>query len=312
MQAIAELFESIVQVQDLNSLLLTATDLISARFGFYHAGIFFVDNNKEYAVLQAANSEGGKRMLARRHRLRVGSEGLVGFVTGRGLAIDAIYIDNPDLPDTLSEIALPLRIAGETIGALDLQSVEPDAFSQDDIEVLSILANQLAIAIQNARSFESARQAVQDAETAYQQITEETWSQFTKSQALIGYHFDGIEAKSLAEDRKEPAGAVLQVPVRLRGREIGKLKLRPLESDRIWSDDEIAMTESIAERAALSLENARLLEVAHRRAAREHTIGAISAQISSATRMEDVLRFAVEELGRKMGGAEVIVELGTE
>jgi GAF domain-containing protein len=94
--------------------------------------------------------------------------------------------------------------------------------------------------------------------------------------------------------------------VRLRGREIGKLKLRSLETDRIWSEDEIAMTESIAERAALSLENARLLEVAHRRAAREHTIGSISAQISSSTRMEDVLRFAVEELGRKMGGAEVI------
>jgi hypothetical protein len=86
-----------------------------------------VDNNKEYAVLQAANSEGGKKMLTRRHRLRVGSEGLVGYVTGRGLArnaqdvaVDSIYLDNPDLPDTLSELALPLKIAAETIGALDL------------------------------------------------------------------------------------------------------------------------------------------------------------------------------------------------
>ena len=318
LRLVAEVANTAASIQELERLLKTITELISQRFDVYHTGIFLLDDSHEYAILRAANSAGGQRMLARGHRLQVGSQGIVGSVTATGnprialdVGMDPAYFNNPDLPDTHSEIALPLKIAGETIGALDLQSVKSAAFSKEDVETLSILADQLAIAIQNARSFESSTRAVQDVETAYQQLTGETWNRFSQGQEVLGYHFDGIEAKSITKRFNKQSKATIQIPVKLRGQEIGKLKLNSLKSDRVWSQDEVAMVQAAAERAALALENARLLENAQRRATREQIIGEISTTVSASTDMEEILRSAVQELGRKMGGAEVVLELGT-
>jgi GAF domain-containing protein len=319
LRLVAEVANTAASIQELERLLKTISELISQRFDVYHTGIFLLDDNHEYANLRAANSAGGQRMLARGHRLQVGAQGIVGSVTATGnprialdVGKDTVYFNNPDLPDTHSEIALPLKIAGETIGALDLQSVKSEAFSKEDIEVLTILADQLAIAIQNARSFEAANRAVQDAESAYQQLTGETWNRFSQSQSVLGYNFDGIEAKAITKRANKGSETAIQIPVKLRGQEIGKLKLNSPKSDRVWSQDEVAIVQAAAERAALALENARLLENAQRRATREQIIGEISTTVSSSTDMEEILRSAVQELGRKMGGAEVVLELGTD
>jgi GAF domain-containing protein len=322
LRLVAEVANSAASVQELEQLLPTISELISQRFGVFHTGIFLLDDSREFAILRAASSESGQKLLMRGHRLQVGSQGIVSFVAATGnprIALDlemksSGYSDS-DLPETRSEIALPLKIIGETIGVLDLQSTEPNEFSQEDIEILSILADQVAIAIQNARSFESSRSAVQDAKYAYEQLTGKTWSQFMHNMLVAGYHFDGVETKPMIDHKNETScnenGTVLQIPVRLRGREIGKLKLTALGSERTWNEDEIAIAESAAERAALSLENARLLEDAQRLATREQIIGEISASVSSSADMEEILRSAVQELGRKMGGAEVVLELGT-
>lgn len=319
LRLVAEVANSAASIQELERLLGTITDLISKRFGVYHAGIFLLDNSREYATLRAASSVDGKKMMMHGHRMQTNSQGIVGTVITTGaprivmdVGMDSTYVNDHNLPHTRSEITLPLKIAGEIIGALDLQSEEPSSFSQENIEVLSILSNQLAIAIQNARSFESIRRAIQDAETAYQQLTGETWSQFTKGQLMPGYHFDGVEARSITEGQKEATGTALQVPVRLRGREIGRLKLTSLGSDRIWTEDEIAMTESIAERAALSLENARLLEDAQKHAAKERTISEGTARVSVALDIEGILQTTAEELERALGGSEVIIQLESE
>ena len=118
-------------------------------------------------------------MLARGHRLKVGAQGIVGNATSTGhprialdVGEDAVYFDNPDLPDTRSEIALPLKVAGQTFGALDLQSTQPNAFGDEDIQTLSILSDQVAIAIQNARLFEQSRQAAEEAEAAEEATAE--------------------------------------------------------------------------------------------------------------------------------------------
>ena len=319
LRLVAEVANSAASIQILDRLLPTISELISQRFGVYHTGIFLIDDSREYAILYAANSEGGHKMLANGYRVEVGGQGIVGFVTATGnprltinVGMDSVYFDNPYLPQTHSEITLPLKIAGETIGVLDLQSTDSDAFTQEDVEVLSILTNQLAIAIQNARSFESARRAVKEAESAYQQLTGETWGQFAKGQRMLGYHFDGVEAKSIVEGTKEIAGTTLQVPVRLRGREIGKLKLSSPRSDRMWSEDEILMTESIAERAALSLENARLLEDAQKRAAKERAISEGAARVSAALDVENILQATAEELERALGSSEIVIQLESE
>ncbi len=143
MQTITELSEAISQLQDLGEFFTAVTNLISTRFGFYHVGIFLIDNEREYAIMQAANSEGGQKMLARGHRLKLGT-GVVGFASQTSLprialdvGSDAVFFDNPDLPGTRSEVALPMKSRGETIGVLDVQSIEAGAFSNEDLQVLT-------------------------------------------------------------------------------------------------------------------------------------------------------------------------------
>ncbi|HSM71127.1 MAG TPA: HAMP domain-containing protein, partial [Anaerolineales bacterium] len=122
LQAISEISRAISTEQRLEILLPLITRLVSVRFDFYHVGIFFVDETRQYAYLQAANSEGGQSMLARGHRLEIG-KGLVGTVAQTGkprialdVGSDAAFFDNPDLPDTRSEMALPLSVRGQIIG----------------------------------------------------------------------------------------------------------------------------------------------------------------------------------------------------
>ena len=185
LQASAQVSRAVAQIRDLDQLLPQVTQLISQHFGFYHAGIFLTDDTGRYAVLRAANSSGGQRMLARQHRLGVGSEGIVGYVTGTGqprialdVGADATYFDNPDLPDTRSEMALPLRTGGTLIGALDVQSTQVRAFDQEDIAVLTLMADQIATAIENARLFEQAQAALAEAEGAQRHYLRQEWDSF--------------------------------------------------------------------------------------------------------------------------------------
>ena len=321
LEAVAQVARSISTSQDLDALLPNITDVISQQFGFYHVGIFLLDEDREFAVLRAANSPGGQKMLARKHQLKVGEIGIVGFATGQGQArialdtgTDAVYFDNPDLPDTRSEMALPLIINNKVIGALDVQSVEADAFSQEDVNTLSTLADQVSIAIQNSRLYEETQEALAQSQILLHQFTQAGWSEFTRKQRLTGIRRSNSKATLL----KEPLAADklnndnnLNLPINLRGQKIGALKVSAPEN-REWTQDDIDIASAIIERAAIAMENARLLDNAQRRATRERVIGDISASISTFSDMEGILRTAVQQLGRRMGGAEVTLELGYE
>src|SRR5215216_3921756 len=194
LQSISEISRLISSEQKLDVLLTLITQLVSERFDFYHVGIFFVDGTGQYAVLQAANSEGGKQMLARGHRLEVGRTGLVGNVAKIGeprialdVGADAAYFNNPDLPETHSEMALPLNVHGKTIGVLDVQSTRPGAFTGNDARTLSILADQIAIAIDNARLFGQNRQALDELQSLYNQYLRQEWKTFIQNRQNIGY-----------------------------------------------------------------------------------------------------------------------------
>lgn len=167
LQAAAEVSRTAISVHNPDVLLSQATHLIGERFGFYHVGIFLLDEAGEYAVLRAASSDGGRQMLANGHKLKVGEQGVVGYVAGSGLprialdvGADAVYFDNPLLPETRSEMALPLKIGERVIGVLDVQSRQEAAFDQQDAVVLQTMADQLAIAIENARLLYATQQAV--------------------------------------------------------------------------------------------------------------------------------------------------------
>jgi GAF domain-containing protein len=175
LQTASEVARDATATLDIEKLLSDTVHLISERFGFYHAGVFLIDDAKEYAVIRAAsNSEGGQRMLARGHKLAVGKEGIVGHVasTGKPLVVldvgrEAVHIVNPDLPDTRSEVALPLVSHGRTIGVLDVQTDRQVTFTKEDVSALETMADQLANAIESAQLYTAEQQRRQEAETLY-------------------------------------------------------------------------------------------------------------------------------------------------
>jgi GAF domain-containing protein/HAMP domain-containing protein len=313
-EAIAELARTITSIQGLDLLLPRITQLVSQQFGFYHVGLFLLDESGQYAVLSAANSEGGQRMLARKHRLGVGQTGIVGFVTSTGdprialdTGIDPVYFDNPDLPETRSEIALPLRVGGSIIGALDVQSTESNAFSQEDVEVLTILADEVSIAIENARLFEESQRVLANAQTAVGEYALEAWQRMVKRQKVVGYELSGASIQSLEGPilLKESSA---RIPIKLRDRVVGSMSIN-MPEDQELNQDEIEITQALAHRVGIAIENATLLEESQRAAVKEQLIGEITGKIGSSVNLRNVLQTAVEELGRNIPGSEIVIEL---
>ena len=335
LQTITELSETIAQLRDLNDLFPVATHLIGERFGFYHVGIFLVDGEKKNVILQAANSEGGKQMLARGHRLELGT-GVVGYAAKTGnprialdVGVDAVFFDNPDLPGTRAEAALPLISRGETIGVLDVQSTEAGAFSDEDLRVLTALANQVSIAFENARLLTETRAALAQAQEVYNEFTRSEWTRAVSHAEQPGFRYQSgrieiLENKLLSPEivsavekgqlvanpvnGSSEKRAVLIVPVKLRGEVIGILHVESENQSLEWQEDEISLVEAVAERAAFAMENARLFQVARRRASKEQLISQASAKIGSAVNIENILQTTAEELERVLGGSEVLIQ----
>lgn len=332
-QFISEISQVIAQEQKLDILLPLITNLVSDKFDFYHVGIFLIDEGRKYAALQAANSEGGQRMLSRSHRLELGT-GIVGHVAQAGtsrvaldVGADAAFFDNPDLPATRSEMAIPLQARGVTIGVLDVQSTEPGAFTENVINTLSILGDQIAIAIENTRLFARTQQALNELQTVYNQYLRKEWQAFRSKSTNIGYQHLGTGGKPLQTpiESDEIQKAMLRgeiivgkqngsdiepsmaVPIKLRGETIGVLNIKSPAKDRKWSRDEINMIESVSERLALALENARLFEETNRRAERERLVSEITGKIRSVNDPQAMIETALEELRNVLGASRVQV-----
>ncbi|MDQ2691107.1 MAG: GAF domain-containing protein [Chloroflexota bacterium] len=334
LKAITDLSEAIAQVQHLNEVFPAATHLISKHFGFYHVGIFLIDQAREYAVLQAANSSGGERMLQRGHRLKLGV-GVVGFAAQTGeprialdVGTDAVFFNNPDLPQTRSEVALPLKARDDTIGVIDVQSTEPGAFSTEDLEVLTTLANQVSIALENSRLLTEARAAYKQVQEIYNEFTRSEWSHIVNRTEQPGFRYrtgriemlenalHTPEIELAVQNREVATGhangtaenrPTLAVPVKLRGEVVGVLHIESDDPLRQWHVDEVSLVQAVAERAAFAMENARLFQDARRRAAKERLISEATTRISGVFNVENILQTTAEELERVLGGSEISI-----
>lgn len=332
-EVIAQVVRAISSIQDLDTLLLRITQVISEQFNIYHTGIFLLDSEREFAVLRASNSEGGKIMLERGHKLRVGQTGIVGLVTATGRArialdvgADAAYFDNPSLSNTRSEIALPLRYSGQVIGALDVQSVQANAFGQDDVEALNTLADQVAITINNTLILEEARGSLVESQSTFSDFTRDSWKVLQSKSLGLGFQLkesmvtpleqpltgdDIQEAVKLGlpvMSNQENGGSALVIPIRLRGRIIGIMNLRTRNDRRLTSDD-ADIAESVGERLSLAIETALLIQSAQHRADIERVTTDISSKINASTRFETILQTAAKELSRALGGSDVLVQI---
>jgi GAF domain-containing protein/HAMP domain-containing protein len=335
-EAISRVTRAINQTQNLQDLLPQITQVINQQFNFYHVGIFLMNANNEYAVFAASNSAGGQKMLARNHKLKVGQMGIVGNVAMTGIprialdtGSDAAYFNNPDLPETRSEMALPLFRGGQQlIGIIDVQSTEPNAFGQEDIQTLSTLAEQVSIAIVNARLYEETQKALLESEMFYRRDIQTGWTKFVRSQKLAGIRRLGMKSNIYSESIALPGesevirsgtpyikndvnSSQMTIPVKLRGERVGMLSIKTDEERKLTSDEMDIIT-AIVERAALSMESTRLLAESRTTAEKERVIGEISAKISAGTEIETILKTAVRELGNQIGGAHISVEIGSE
>jgi GAF domain-containing protein/HAMP domain-containing protein len=336
--ASAQVAHAASQVRDLDQLLPQVTQLISQAFGYYHVGVFIVDEAGRFAVLRAANSEGGQRMLARSHKLTVGKEGIVGYVTGAGqprialdVGADAVHFDNPDLPQTRSEMALPLQAGERTFGALDVQSTQGGAFTQEDVAVLGTLADQIAIAIENARLFTQTQAALQEAEETQRRYMHQEWGKLSSvlQTASHEYRASGVppvgdaplpeieeairqgRAVTRVGEGGLSARAALAMPIKLRDQLIGVIDLQETDAERQWTDDDVALVTAVADQVALALENVRLFEQTRQRAQREQLISQVTAKMRAAPDIEAILRTTVREVRRALGASQGVVRLGT-
>ena len=331
LKAVAEVGKGITSYRNLSELLQQTTYLIHDNFGFYHVGVFLLDDRREYAVLTASNSEGGQRMLARKHQLKVGETGIVGYVTeavkariALDVGLDAVFFNNPDLPETRSEMALPLVVGGRVFGALDVQSTESQAFSENDIATLQILAEQLAVAIQNANLFSETEIALEASRAIYGNISREAWGKVLRNQPRISFIAtlpatvrvhgevpDTSIAKAVATGDVILGhdNLTISVPIKVRGLIIGAFRLKKNEIAESWTQEETNLAIALSDQISGALESARLYKEAQQLAARESLVSNISSRISAFSNVDSILRETVQELGQTLGNASVSFQL---
>lgn len=301
------------EIQDLDTILNVVTRLVTDQFGFYHAGIFLMNETGDEVVLVSASSEGGRRMVERGHAAKVGSQEPVGFAASQkksrialDVGPDAVSFNNPNLPNTHSQVALPMLVRDRVLGVLDIQSDQPMAFSTDDIDVLQTLADQVAVTIENTRLLEESQTSLMQIEALTASRTREAWSQKVREgEYAYTYTPLGIRAGGTSEE----TDGTLKVPITLRGQRIGTLSLAHKDGSQ-WSELDRNMVQEVAYQAGLAIDNVRLVEDATQRARQEQLVGELAARFSQSMDIDSLLQTAARELGQIPNVAEVSVFLG--
>ena len=307
----AEIIQVVNRLSDPQTTLRRAAELLVERFGLYYVGVFLLDESEENAVLRAAGGDPGAALLAAGHSLRVGGASMVGTsIAARRARIaldvgqEAVRFDNPHLPLTRSELALPLLSGERILGALSIQSTQPAAFDQQDLTVMQGIADNLAIAIDNGRLFNQAQERLEEVQTLHRQYLAGAWSEFLQDVGLLQ-----AEKRRVGDESAAPTGAVTQIqkPLLLRDQVIGIIELE-VDPQR-WDEADESLVQSIATQAALALENARLLEQSQRTATQERRIADISGKVWAATDVETILSTTLSELGRVLRVSEGSIRL---
>ncbi len=205
---------------------------------------------------------------------------------------DAVYFDNPDLPATRSEMALPLKVRGEVIGVLDVQSEEPAAFTDEDVAVLQTMADQIALAIENARLLREAQERLQEVNLLLGRREQEVWKRLAAKRARWGYVYNGVEVAPKQEAEGLEAEPHMMVPLQTRGGPIGRLVVSL--PDHPLTPDEEALIQQVAEQAGLALENARLFQEMQQTLAEMEALYRASRAIGEATSMQGIVQGAAE------------------
>ena len=293
-----EISRSLGTILNPQDLLQHVADLIQKRFNLYYVGVFLIDDSRRFATLAAGTGEAGEKMIAENHQLSVGGSSMIGWATTHGkarISLDVgqedVRFRNPYLPQTRSELALPLITGNQVIGAISVQSTQTNAFDEDDITVLQSIADSLAIALENARLFQQFEKSLREIQQLNRQYMTDSWQNIWAE----------IEEEDISMEKGAiPSGVDVNeynIPLKLRGDQvIGNISLSTEQTD--FSPDEKEFIEAISNQAALALESARLLDEANKRVERERAIRELTTEFSRALDFESLLQTIVEEIGQ--------------
>ncbi len=330
--AARRVIREITSQTNLQNMLDEVVELICTQFGFSFAGIYATDDRNEFAVLRSASGQVGKQLLEQGHKLRIRTEGIVGYVVARGdtrialdVDADSVHSKNPLLPETRSEIGIPLKTTDKIIGALDIQSNKESAFSQDEVDLLQGIADQLAVMISKTMVINSLQYEVGELKFGLGESVKGVWrTHLQGSRKNLAFKYvddtlvtdngllaleasnDSITSSTIVNNGEQ---SLLTVPIRLRDQLLGVINLN--YSGKKIPPRLVNLVNTATDRLAVALENARLLETIQERANREHTVAEISSKVRSAQSVESILQTAVRELGKTLGVGEVSIQLKT-
>ncbi len=319
LQTITEVSQAISLTQNIETLLPEIAKKISEGFNFYHIGIFSIDDDEKSALLQATNSIAGKKMLAREYQINIEKRNFIGrAIKDRQPQVAHNINENHadyeiSLPETRTRIALPLKISDDIIGVLDIQSTRKNIFTEAEIETFESLANQVAIAIENAHQAEITQAALEEARAVSRQYIHQAWTQLGAAQHQQGYRYANNTVRSLSENEEEnlvESEYIISIPVKVHKEIIGYIEITKDTPQEKINTDEKELVQAIADRAALALENARLLEGTTRRAGREHLVSQITTKIRGTNDPQVMIETALNELKNALGASKV--ELTTQ
>jgi GAF domain-containing protein/HAMP domain-containing protein len=333
LEASAQVVQAATSILDVDQLIQQVVELIRERFDLYYVGLFLVDQLGEWAVLRAGTGEAGRVMMERAHRIRVG-EGMVGWsVAHAQLRVtseageDAVRAFTAELPETRSEAALPLRARGQVIGALTVQSTQPNAFDPQMLVVLQTMADQMAIGVENARLLAESQSALEAAGRASGQLSLEAWKQQLRARPDLGYQStergvssvegvwrpemeQALNTGQITQGDDDGGKRPLAVPIKLRGKVIGVLDTHKPGDTGEWTADDMAIMEALAQQVGQALEGARLYQDTQHRAIREQLTGYIVDKMRRAIDMESLMQTTIEEVANALGASSAFVQLG--
>ena len=305
----AEITKSISSIVDPQLLIRQVSDAVRERFALYYVGVFLIDPMKEFAVLQYGTGEAGRKMMANRHRLAVGGYSMIGWTThtrkariALDIGAEAVHFDNPLLPETRSELALPIATTANIYGAMTIQSEKQGAFDENDILVLQSIADNLAIALENNSSFEKTQKTLEEIRVLNKAFVQQAWGEALAVHGDLEAEFENSQLESNAGSTR-----TVQVPLFLRDEVIGQIDLEVV-GDTLDAQ-QMEFLESISSQTSSALENARLIDESQRTASRQQKLNELSEQFSRALTIEDILKTAVQEFGHLPSVSEATISL---
>ncbi len=342
---VVEISRSLISILDLSDLLRQTVTLVKETFNFYHVHIYLLEEGSQNLILAAGYGEAGAEMKRRGHHIWLDSpKSLVAIAarTGQPVQVDDVrhdeeWLPNPLLPDTSSEVAAPIILGQRVVGVLDVQSSQVAGFDVQDVTIITIVAEQIAVALQNAQRFTETSRALAEAEKLQQKYIQNRWQSYLAERKTTNYQqirpeAPPLEASTLAQVNQElrqgqmvvisrtdsispeveQPQSTIATPLAIRGQTIGSLQIHETGQPHRWSNEEIALVKAISEQMSLALENARLFDDTQRQAARERLAREITDKMRAAPDMSKIIQTGVTELANALGGSRAYVKIAPQ